>query len=690
MPVSVERNGAIAVVTVDNPPVNALSRAVRADLFNAARDCAADPAIETVVLLCKGRTFIAGADIREFGSKDTAPLLPEVIAAIESAATPWIAALFGNVLGGGLEVTLGCHYRIALPSTCLGLPEITLGIVPGAGGTQRLPRLIGVEKSLEMIVTGRPISAREAAETGLVDRLIDGDLREAALTFADSVRGKPAQRLADRSQPVPPHPGYWREQEDAIAGRARGQVSPLRALEAVRAACELPIAEGLVREREIFQELKQSEQVTALRHVFFAERAVSKITMLENVAPRPVENAAVIGGGTMGTGIAAALIDADIPVTLVERDAGALDRGLANLRRVYTSAMRKGRITEAEMERRLGGVVGATDYAALAGADLVIEAAFEDIDVKQAIFRRLDSAMKPGAILATNTSYLDMNAIAAATARPADVLGLHFFSPAHIMKLVEIVQAGDTAPDVLATGFALAKRLGKIGVLAGVCEGFIGNRILKVYRRQADYLLEDGCLPQEIDAAMRAFGFAMGPYEAQDLGGLDIAWANRKRQAVRRGPGERYVAIADRLCEVGRFGQKSGAGWYRYENGSRRPIPDPEVEAIILDEAKRNDITRRIFDQDEIQRRILWAMINEGARILEEGIARRPLDIDIVEIHGYGFPRWRGGLMHYADSIGLDRILDDIQSFSVENPAIWKPSDLLAGLVRRTQTFATL
>lgn len=688
MPVSMERDGTIAIVTIDNPPVNALSHAVRAGLMDAVRRCAADPEITAAAIVCAGRTFIAGADIREFDAPPREPFLSEVIDAIEASEIPWVAALFGTALGGGLEVALGCHYRIAVSSARMGLPEVGLGLIPGAGGTQRLPRLVGVDKAIEMITGGRPISAGQAAEAGLVDRLVEGDLQAAALSFAHEIIGAPLRRTGDLPCPAPDDPDYWASREATVAARSRGQISPIEALKAVRMACDLPFADGLKAESNTFRVLKSSAQSRALRHAFFADRAVSKCPDIEGIDPRPLDRIAVIGGGTMGSGIAVALVDAGLPVTLIERDTQALEHGNGNLRRIYASAVRKGRISDDEMQRRIAMVTPTTDYGTLADINLAIEAAFEDMDAKREIFRRLDESMPAGAVLATNTSYLDINEIAAATARPDSVLGLHFFGPAHIMKLLEIVRAEHTAPDVLATGFALAKKLRKVGVLAGVCDGFIGNRILMAYRRQADSLLEDGCLPRQVDAAMRTFGFPMGPYEAQDLGGLDIAWANRTRRAATRDPNERYVRIADHLCEAGRFGQKTGAGWYRYEAGDRTPLPDPAVEAIILREATAKSIARRDFSDDEIQRRILWAMVNEGARILEERIARRPLDIDMVEIHGYGFPRWRGGLMFHADETGLRSILEDMRRFAEADANAWQPADLLVRLAAEGRSFA--
>jgi len=688
MPVTVERDGSIAVVVVDNPPVNATSQAVRAGLAAALAEVEADPAVEAAVLICAGRTFIAGADVSEFGKPPREPHLPDVIAAIERCPKPWVAAIHGTALGGGYELALACRLRVATADAKVGLPEVTLGLIPGAGGTQRLPRLVGLEVAAEMVTGGRPLAARDALRDGAIDAIAEGDLRAFAVAYARTHAGSAPPALALRPAPQPAE-GWFDAAMKQTAAKARGQLSPVKALEALRASTELPFAEAMKREREIFMELRASEQSAALRHAFFAERAAAKPPGLGEAQPRRVERVAVIGGGTMGAGIAVAFLNAGLPVVMVERDPAALQRGEGNVRGLLEGAQKRGLISPEAMEHRWAAFSTTLDYGDLAQVDLAVEAVFEDMEVKRQVFRALDAALKPGAVLATNTSYLDVDAIAAATARPADVVGLHFFSPAHVMRLLEVVQAAKTAPEVVATAFALGKRLGKTAVLSGVCDGFIGNRILQVYRRQADVLLEEGCLPAEVDAAMRAFGLAMGPYEAQDMGGLDIAWANRKRQAATRDPARRYVAIADRLCEAGRFGQKTGAGWYRYETGDRRPLPDPDVEAIILEEASRKGITRRSFSEQEIQERILWPMVDEGARILEEGIAKRPLDIDVVEVHGYGFPRWRGGLMHWADGVGLPRILAGLEGFAAAD-GLPPPSALLRRLVAEGKGFGSL
>jgi len=677
----------VAILTIDNPPVNAISQAVRQGLMSAIGEVAGDATVKAVVIIGAGKVFIAGADVREFGRLPLEPFLPEVIAAIEGSEKPVIAAIHGVCLGGGLEIALGCHYRIAAPDARLGFPEVNLGIIPGAGGTQRLPRLIGVEKALDLVTTGRQVAAKEVLELGIVDALAEGDLLETARTFARERAGKAPPRLSERPV-VPPPDGFFDRQREAITRRARGQESPLRALEAIQAAAELPFADGLKRERAIFQELRGSDQAKALRHVFFAERAVSKVPGLEDAKPRRIESIAVIGGGTMGAGIAVAALRAGLPVTMVEADEAAVERGRSNVARNFDGFVSRGRMSEQQKAEHMDRLSAGADYGALAGADLAIEAVFEDMEVKKAVFARLDQAMKPGAVLATNTSYLDVNEIAASTGRPADVIGLHFFSPAHVMRLLEIVRADQTAGDVVATGFAVARTLGKVGVLSGVCDGFIGNRILARTRRQADYMIEDGALPWEVDAAMEAFGMPMGPFRVMDLAGLDISWAARKRQAATRDPQERYVAIADRICEKGWFGQKTGRGWYVYENG--KPKPNPEVERTVLEESARKGITRRPFTADEIQGRMLHAMINEGARIVEEKIAQRPLDVDMVEIFGYGFPRWRGGPMCQADLIGLDKVLATIEEFARGDPAFWVPAELLRRLVADGKTFADL
>lgn len=691
MLVNLERMDDVMVVWIDNPPVNALSHGVRVGIMDAIAEVERDDTVKAAVLICKGRTFIAGADVREFNIPVQAPKVTDYIAAMEAATKPWIAAIHGTALGGGFETALGCHYRIAIPGAKFGLPEVNLGIIPGAGGTVRIPHLVPWDAAVDIVTTGRHVPVEQGHEWGAIDALIEGELLDGALAFAHDKMDAPLPAaVKDRPLPDSPDAAFWSDWQSKIAQKARGLQSPLSALQSVKNVAELPFEQAYAQEREMFLELRDSDQGKAMRHAFFSERAVGKAPSLKGVEPRAFESIAVIGGGTMGAGIAAAFINAGFAVTMLERDADSLERGLTNTRKIFYAALKRGLIDEAGVEERSARVTGTTDMTDIAESDLVIEAVFEDMDIKRDIFARLDATMKPGAILATNTSYLDIDEIAAATNRPGDVVGLHFFSPAHIMKLLEIVKAEHTHADVLATCFAVAKKLRKVGVLSGVCDGFIGNRILKIYRRQADYLLEDGCLPQDIDAAMRDFGLPMGPYEAQDLGGLDIAWANRKRTADQRSAEERYVAIADQLCEQGRFGQKTGKGWYRYEEGNRSPQPDPDVEALIMDESERKGVVRQAFDVGEIQRRILWPMINESLKILDEGIAERPLDIDMVEIHGYGFPRWRGGLMHYADTIGLDTILSDLRDLSKTDAYAYAPCPLLQKLVEDGKVLSDL
>ena len=678
----------VAVITVNNPPVNAISQAVRQGLMDAMATLASDSSAQAAVVIGAGNVFIAGADVREFGKPPLAPFLPDVIAALESSSKPVVAAIHGVALGGGLEIALGCHFRIADAKAKMGFPEVNLGIIPGAGGTQRLPRVAGVAAAVDLVTSGRQVGAKEAQTLGLIDAIADGDLLPSAKAFAKSKIGAALPRISERPVPPPPAPDFFETEGAKVKRSARGQESPVRALEAIKAAVDLPYAEGLKRERAIFQELRDSDQAKALRHVFFAERAVSKVPGLESAKPRKVEVVAVIGGGTMGAGITTAALRSGLKVKMIEADDAAVARGKANVEKNLDGFVSRGRMTADSKAEHMGRFSATTDYGATSDVDLAIEAVFEDMNVKKDVFKRLDAAMKPGAVLATNTSYLDIDEIAGATKRPQDVIGLHFFSPAHIMRLLEIVKPAKTGDDVIATGFEVAKKLGKTGVLSGVCDGFIGNRILAKTRRQADYMIEDGAMPWDVDKAIEAWGMAMGPFRVMDLAGLDISWAMRKRQAATRDPAERYVAIADRLCEKGWFGQKTGRGWYVYEGG--KAAPNPEVEGIIVTESARKGITRRAIPADEIQRRILYAMINEGARILEEGIARRPLDIDMVEIHGYGFPRWRGGPMCQADIIGLPKVLESIREYAKADPKFWTPSALLEKLVAEGKTFASL
>ena len=687
-------HGDVLVVTIDNPPVNALGAAVRQGLLAAMQQAQADAAVAAVLLVGAGKAFIAGADIREFGKPPVPPALPEVCRAIEGSDKPVVAVLHGAALGGGLEVALSAHYRLALPAATVGLPEVNLGLLPGSGGTQRAPRLMGVQAATAMMLSGQHLKAQAALQAGLVDKLVEGaDAQAAGLAYVRELltAKAPVRRTRDLAIAEPQAALAWLEEQKAeTAKKARGLFSPLKIIECVQAAVQLPFDEGLARERALFIECLDSPQRAGLIHAFFAEREVAKVPEAQAAQPRPVASVAVIGGGTMGAGIAVAALDAGLPVTMIERDAESIARGRANVEKVYNGLVAKGRMTEAAKAAVMARYIGSTNYADIAQVDLVIEAVFEDIEVKKAVFRELDRVCKPGAVLATNTSYLDIDAIAASTSRPQDVIGLHFFSPANIMKLLEIVVPAKVAADVVATAFELAKKLKKVPVRAGVCDGFIGNRILAVYKQAADYLMEDGASPYEIDAAVRGFGFAMGPFQVTDLAGGDIGWATRKRRAATRDPKARYVEIADRICERGWFGQKTGRGFYLYPEGARVGQPDPEVLAIVDAERAKKGITPRSFSADDIMRRYMAAMVNEGAKVVAEGIALRPLDVDVTFVAGYGFPRHRGGPMKWADMTGLDKVLADIQAFAKEDPLFWKPAPLLEQLVAEGRNFDSL
>ncbi|MEO0329192.1 MAG: 3-hydroxyacyl-CoA dehydrogenase NAD-binding domain-containing protein [Pseudomonadota bacterium] len=648
MPVSIERKPPLAIVSVDNPPVNALSHAVREGLMNACTALEAEHAIEAVILICNGRTFIAGADIREFGQTPKEPHLPDVIHAIEASSKPWVAAIHGTALGGGCEVALGCPYRIAPHSAKLGLPEVNLGLIPGAGGTVRLPQIIGIPAAIDMITSGKPIGAEKAATLGLIDELVPIDtLMESAEAFGLSICKQPIPKLPSVNfDSTAFDDAAWEEIISGVKAKAKGQASPVEAALSIRDGVTLPRNEAFSCERERFIRLRDSDQSGALRHVFFAERQTTKIDIIKGVDPKPVNHCGVIGGGTMGAGIAAAMLLSGLTVTMIERDHKAAEAGNQRVVKILEGSRSRGILSNDKFDTALSRLAVNTDYNSLATTDLVIEAVFEDMNVKKQVFANLEKACSKDCILATNTSYLDVNEIASSVSDPNRVLGLHFFSPAHIMKLVEIIKTDSVSNQTLATGFALAKTLRKTPVLAGVCDGFIGNRILFAYRKKCDYMLEDGASPQDIDNALKDFGFAMGPFEMQDMAGLDIGWANRKRLAPTRNPDERYVKIADRLCELGRFGQKTRAGWYDYSGGARKGVTDPVVDTIIDEERKAAGITPRKFTAREIQDTILGTMVSEGKAIMDEGIARSASDIDIVFIMGYGFPRWRGGPMY--------------------------------------------
>ena len=694
-PVSVDIVDNVALIVIDNPPVNASSHSVRSGLMDAVRQIAEDASVQAIALYGAGRTFIAGADIKEFGKPLQPPSLPDVINAIEALEKPVVVAIHGTALGGGLEVTLGCHYRVATPNARVGLPEVNLGLVPGAGGTQRAPRLVGVEAAIDIITSGRHVPAEEALDLGLIDEIVDGtDMRAIALDAGRRLisENRPVRRIRDMSDKVSGDLSEtFAKARQRVGRKARGQESPLRCIDAIEAGTNTDLDTGLKREREIFFECMESDQRSGLIHAFFSERAVAKVPGLEGATPKEIASVGVIGGGTMGTGITCAHLLAGIPVTMVERDAESIEKGRSNVMGVIDGALKRGKIdaaTHAEIVEKL--YRPSTDYADLGSADLVIEAVFEEMDIKKAVFEKIDAIAKPGAILASNTSYLDINEIASVTGRPEDVLGLHFFSPAHVMKLLEIVIADKTSPDVSATAFALAKRIRKVGVRAGVCDGFIGNRMLNAYRKQADYLMEDGASPYEIDRVLEDFGFAMGAFKVADLAGLDIGWANRKRAALTRDPRERHVPVLERICERGWFGQKTGRGYYNYPNGPRDPQEDDEVLGIIDAVRREDNVNARPVSRDEILDRYMAAMVNEGAKILEEGIALRPLDIDVVKLMGYGFPRYRGGPMHYADTIGLHKIVADIERFRQDDDYFWQPSKLLLEMARDGRRFADL
>ena len=637
--------GDVAVVTIDNPPVNAAGREVRAGLLEAMTAAAADPRIAAVVIAAAGRTFVAGADIREFGKPPTEPFLPDVCAAIEASPKPVVAAVHGTALGGGCELALAAHARIAAPGTTFAQPEIDLGIVPGAGGTQRLPRLVGMVAAIEVIGGGRRLAAEEALRLGLVDEIAAGDLVEAAIGHARTLVGRLPRRTRDLA--IPPFDRAVAEAAVvAVERKARRQISPGEAARATLAAADLAFDDGMARERATFLRLVASDQAAALRHVFFAEREAARIDRIAGVAAAPVVRLGVVGAGTMGAGIAVAAIDAGYDVTVVETGEPALAAARDRIAAIRARAVASGRLNEVAAAEKLAKTRFATDLAVLADADLVIEAVYDDLEVKRDLFRRLAEVVRPDCILATNTSYLDPNRIVESLPHPERFVGLHFFSPADVMRLTEVVDTAVTSPTTLATAVAVARKLRKLPIVTGVCEGFVGNRIWAVFRRECEFMLEEGALPHEIDAALEGFGLPMGPFAVFDLSGLDIAWSLRKRKAATRSPDERYVAVADRLCEAGRFGRKTGAGWYAYPDG-RRTV-DPLVARLCEEESASKGIVRRSFAAEEIVDRLIGVMGAEGERILAEGIVPRASDIDLVFVTGYGWPRWLGGPMYRA------------------------------------------
>ncbi|MDO8861921.1 3-hydroxyacyl-CoA dehydrogenase NAD-binding domain-containing protein [Haliea sp. E1-2-M8] len=687
-----ELNNTLGIIRIDNPPVNALSQAVRAGIIEALEQARSDSS-QMLLVLCAGRTFIAGADITEFGKTPQPPSLPDVIAALEGFPKPVVAALHGTALGGGLELAMACHYRAALPDTRLGLPEVKLGLLPGAGGTQRLPRLVGPELALEMISSGAPITANKALEAGLIDQILEGELEPAAIRWALTLLADsaPVRPTGERPVAAPADTDFLARHLKQNARKHRGQLAPGYIAELVELAQNASLEEGLKRERECFLACKNSPQSAALRHVFFAERATGKLPDIPADTPlRPIKRVAVIGAGTMGGGIAMCFASAGIPVILVETAQDYLDNGLDKIRQNYANSVKRGRFSAEAVAGWLDNISGTLDYADLAEVDLVIEAVFENMAVKKEVFGKLDAACKPGCILATNTSYLDVNAIAAATRRPADVIGAHFFSPANVMKLLEVVRAEKTAADVVQTFMKLARTIGKIPVAVGVCHGFVGNRMLRAYARQAQLLLLEGATPSQVDKAMENWGMAMGPLAVGDLAGLDIGYRSRRDQGIE----PRSVlesALADTLVDMDRLGQKSGAGYYRYDPETRARQADPEVDKLLRDIADEWQVPQREIGDEEIVDRLILALVNEGAAILQEGIAARPSDVDIVYINGYGFPSWRGGPMFYADSLGLDTVVARLRELrELTGDDGWEPAPLLLELAAAGNSLASL
>ncbi|MBN8976848.1 MAG: enoyl-CoA hydratase/isomerase family protein [Rhizobiales bacterium] len=687
--VRLERRDAVAIVTVDSPPVNALSAAVRRGIFEQIKTAAGDPQVQAIVLTCAGRTFIAGADITEFGKPPQPPGLNEVIAAMENAPKPVVAAIHGTALGGGLETALGAHFRVAVKEAKLGLPEVKLGLLPGAGGTQRLPRAVGPELAVKMIVGGSPIGAAEALKAGLIDEIVD-DLVPGAVAFAKKVvaEKRPLRRLRDEDgklKAAKADRSIFTNAVAALTKKARGLEAPFAAADAVGAAIDLPFDEGLKKEREGFMKLMTGDQSKAQRYAFFAEREAAKVAGVpEGTKPRKVERVAIIGAGTMGGGIAMSFANAGIPVTLIETGDEQLKRGMGVMQKNYENTAARGGIPADAPAKRMGLINGVVGLENVKDADLIIEAVFETMAIKKEVFTALDKYAKPGAVLASNTSYLNINEIAAVTKRPQDVLGMHFFAPANVMKLCEIVRAEKTAPDVLVTAVAIAKRIAKVPAVVGVCDGFVGNRMLAQRGKQGEKLLYDGALPQQIDGVVTKFGLPMGPFSMGDLAGLDIGWRSRQDRGIKS-------PIGDALYEAGRHGQKTGKGYYKYEQGSRAPLPDPEVEKMLEEVRAKLGVKGRNISEEEILERMIYPMINEGARILEEKIASRPSDIDVIWLYGYGWPIYRGGPMFYADHVGLKHIADRLSYYAKEtNDPSLEPAPLLKKLAAEGKTFASL
>jgi 3-hydroxyacyl-CoA dehydrogenase len=698
--VSFTKDNEIGIITVDNPPVNALSPGVPEGIRESIEKAKQDPEIKAIILIGAGRTFIAGADIKEFGKmtsgekKRDPAVSHQYLLDMEDCPKPIVSAIHGTALGGGLEFAMACHYRVAVPAARVGQPEVKLGIIPGAEGTQRLPRLAGVAAALEMCAQGDPVSARDAFKLGIVDQIIEGDLLEGAKQFARSLiaKGEPPRKtseLKDKLGDAQSNAPIFAFARNAAAKKARGQLAPFKAIDAVEAAATLPYDEGCRKEAEYFRECLFSPQSKALIHVFFGERAVSKVPDVpKETAVKEIKSAAVVGSGTMGGGIAMSYANAGIPVLLKEIEQAALDRGLNTIRKNYENTVKKGRLTQEKMDQRMGLITPTLSYDGFEQADIVVEAAFENLELKKKVFAELDAVCKQDAILASNTSTLDIDQMATCTARPQQVIGHHFFSPANVMRLLEIVRGKQTSKEVIATSMALARKLKKVGVLVGNCRGFVGNRMIAQYGREAQFLLEEGARVEDVDRALTDFGMAMGPLAMSDLAGVDVGWRVRQEYKHLIPPDERTTKIVDRLYELGRYGQKTGAGYYRYEAGNRTPIPDPAVEKIIEECAQEAGIARRTITPEEIVERTIYGLINEGAKILEEGIALRAVDIDIIYAFGYGFPAYRGGPMWYADTVGLKNVYARVCDFEKQHGHLWKPAPLLTKLAEEDKKFA--
>jgi 3-hydroxyacyl-CoA dehydrogenase len=690
-----EENG-IAIITINNPPVNALSPGVPEGIAAAIEQMDKDASVKAAVLIGGGKTFVAGADIKEFGKitagKSGGGLeLPTLLLKIEDCRKPVVMAIHGSAFGGGLELAMSGHYRVAVPSAQIGQPEVKLGIIPGAAGTQRLPRLAGAAKAVEMCADGNPIKALDALHAGIMDRLIEGDLLTGAIAFAREIADKPVRKTRERNEKL-----GSAEENDAIFATARenarkkqrGMAAPLAAIDAVEAATKLPFDEGCKIERKLFMDCLFSDQSKALIHVFFGEREVAKIPDIpKDTAVIPVNSAAVVGAGTMGGGIAMVLANAGVPVLLKEADQAALDKGIANIQKNYATSVKRGRFTQAFVDERLKLIQPTLGYDSFASADLVIEAVFEGMALKKEVFAELDRVCKPGAILASNTSTLNIDEIASSTSRPQAVIGTHFFSPANVMRLLEIVRGKASSKEVIATCMQLSKKIGKIGVLVGNCRGFVGNRMFHPYVRESVFLLEEGASVEAVDSAMYEFGMAMGPLAVGDLAGLDVGWRIRKEYRHLEKPGIRQAFAGDSLCEMGRYGQKTGAGWYKYDE-NRRALPDPEVAQLVRKWAAEAGIAQRQISREEIVDRCVYALVNEGARILEDGYALRAVDIDIIYLNGYGFPAYRGGPMWYADAVGLKKVFDRVEEFHRQHGELWEPAPLLKRLAEEGMKFA--